>query len=84
MMCVTSFLLVVLIILPPAGKVNSLGESFILCLQTGQKRMISFTKCSKSGNNLRGGHPPYCQWAGSGFVSLLSGQVSASPLSSRM
>ena len=45
-MCVTSFLLVVLIILPPAGKVNSLGESFILCLQTGQKRMISFTKCS--------------------------------------
>lgn len=84
MMCVTSFLLVVLIILPPAGKVNSLGESFILYLQTGQKRMISFTKCSKSGNNLRGGHPPYCQWAGSGSVSLLSGQVSASPLSSRM
>ena len=84
MMCVTSFLLVVLIILPPAGKVNSLGESFILCLQTGQKRMISFTKCSKSGNNLRGGHPPYCQWAGS--WSLRSGVAGPgnSPLSSRM
>ena len=27
MMCVTSFLLVVLIILPPAGKVNSLGKA---------------------------------------------------------
>ena len=84
MMCVTSFPLVVLIIPPPARKVNSLGKSFILCLQTGQKRTISFTKCSKFGNNLAGGHPPYCQWAGSGSVSLLSGQVSASPLSSRM